>query len=156
MSAEKITKNPSGNLDSAWFRRVFFISFFLCGLCFIVGNVFQKYIKEKPLKMSLTKEASDFEGLVFPPFPVNLKTQDGIVPALVRIELKTDKASAAREILKKNKKFKKHLLLLLSGRNKVDLKKNSAYFEAEIRSQFNVFLSRGAVEKVKIHTKLIN
>ena len=153
------TRTP---LDSLWFQKAFLISFCLCGSFLIAGNVLKDKLFPSSQSLNLKEKNSsstytaDFENVVFPPFPVNLKTASGIATALVKIELQTNKLSAKREILLKNKKFQKHLLLLLSGQNTRELNKNKTYFEEKIRSQFNIFLSQGTVKKVKIHTALIN
>ena len=127
----------------------------------MIGNLLEERLFPSVESVALENKntrtpAKALENVIFPPFPVNLKTSNGIATALVKIELKMDKLSAKKEILSKNQKFQKHLLLLLSGQNRGELSKNKSYFEEKIRSQFNVFLSRGSVEKVEIHTTLIN
>ena len=158
---ESHSKSSRANLDSLWFQKAFFISFCLCGSFFVAGNLLEERlfpsVKSVALKNKNSRTpARALENVTFPPFPVNLKTSNGIAPALVEIELKMNKPSAKKEVLLKNQKFQKHLLLLLSGQNRGELSKNKTYFEEKIRSQFNVFLTRGSVEKVEIHTTLIN
>lgn len=150
----------AGSLDSFWFQKAFVFSFCLCAFLFILGNIFedQLFPLEKGLKKRIPSKdiSKEMGGFAFPPFPVNLKASEGISPVLLKIKLKTDKLEAEKEIVLKSKKFKKHLLLLLSGKNKGDLEKNKAWFEEKIKSQFNVFLSKGSVEQVAFHTALIN
>lgn len=150
----------AGSLDSLWFQKAFVFSFCLCAFLFILGNIFKDrmFPLEKGLKKGIpSKDVSkEIGGFAFPPFPVNLKASEGIAPVLLKINLKTDKLETKKEIVLKSKKFKKHLLLLLSGQNKGDLEKNKAWFEEKIKSQFNVFLSKGSVEQVVFHTALIN
>ena len=148
----------SHSLNGLWFRKVFLLSFSLCGFFLLMGNLYffilsKKENQEKQPKVLVKNEPGD---IVFPSFPVNLKTPGGVVPALVEVHLKTDKLPVKKEILVKSQKFQKYLLLLLSGQNKGDLQNNKSDFEEKIRSQFNVFLSQGAVQQVKIHTRLIN
>ena len=147
-----------GSLDSSWFQKAFIVSFCFCSSFFLLGNVFkdQLFPEESKRVLSLQKNSTEFESLIFPSFPVNLKTSGEIAPVLVKIELKTDKLAVKKEIVLKTKKFKKYLLLLLSGQSKKDLEKNRAWFEEQIRSQFNVFLSKGSVKQVEFHTALIN
>ena len=160
-SKKSRSKSSQANLNSLWFQKTFFISFCLCGSFFVIGNLMEERLFPPVKSVALENKntgtpAKALENVTFPPFPVNLKTSNGIAPTLVKIELKMDKLSAKKEILSKNQKFQKHLLLLLSGQNRGELSKNKSYFEEKIRSQFNVFLSRGSVEKVEIHTTLIN
>lgn len=149
-----------GSLDSFWFQKAFVFSFCLCAFLFVLGNIFedQLFPLEKGLKSGLSSKniSKEAGGFAFPPFPVNLKASGEIAPVLLKIELKTDKPEAKKEIVLKSKKFQKHLLLLLSGQSKGDLEKNRAWFEEKIKSQFNVFLSKGSVEQVVFHTALIN
>lgn len=148
----------NSSLDSFWFQKAFIISFCFCGSFLLLGNVFKDQLFPEELKrvLSSQKNATEFESLIFPSFPVNLKTSGEISPVLVKIELKTDKPAAKQEIVLKTRKFKKYLLLLLSGQSRTDLEKNRAWFEEQIRSQFNVFLSKGSVKQVEFHTALIN
>ena len=161
-----------GELDSLWFARMFVFALFFSGSLLVFGNLFAggaflgtfsapsfKSFRAEPLQSSpavLPKKPQQPAALSFPPFPVNLKTGSGSALAFVKIDLTTDRPAAKKEILLKNKKFKKHLLLLLSGRERGDLTKNKARFEEEIRSQFNIFLSQGSVEEVSFQTTFIN
>lgn len=157
----KADKRPFiGSLNSFWFQRAFILSFCFCGSFLLLGNIFEDQLfllkKEPKNRLSLKDSSTEIEGFAFPPFLVNLKASGEIAPVLLKIELKTDKPEAKKEIVLKTKKFKKYLLLLLSGQSRRDLKKNRAWFEEKIRSQFNVFLSKGSVEQVVFHTALIN
>ena len=160
-----------GDLDSRWFAGTFAFSLFFSisllvfGKRFVMSDFGAAFSAHSvpPLKApaslpaaALQQKAQQTAALSFPPFPVNLKSGAGSALALVKIDLKTDRPAAKKEILLKNKKFKRHLLLLLSGKERGDLTKNKAFFEERIRSQFNIFLSQGSVEEVRFQTTFIN
>ena len=158
-----------GELDSLWFAKTFAFALLASGALMVSGTVsapvpfpaddHKAVSADKGKRLSSAEQKTapqQTAALSFPPFPVNLRSGAGNALALVKIDLKTDRPAAKKEILSKNKKFKKHLLLLLSGKERGDLTKNKERFEEEIRSQFNTFLSQGSVKEVRFQTTAIN
>ena len=76
--------------------------------------------------------------------------------AQVSAQIETRYPSIKKRFSKDHKKFNKHLLLVLSGKEIHEVTKNKSYFEKKLRSQMNVFLPHGNVEKVILHTKMLN
>ena len=96
------------------------------------------------------------QAVNLPPLLVSLKGDSGIRMARVHVNLEVNHLSAKKEILSNKQATQKHLLILLSGRKSRDMKNKKSYFENQLLSWMNAFLSRGSVNKVTIQTTLLN
>ena len=76
--------------------------------------------------------------------------------ARVHVNLEVNRPSVKKEILSNKQATQKQLLILLSGRKSRDMENKKSYFENQLLSWMNAFLSRGSVSKVTIQTTLLN
>ena len=147
-------------LSENWIKKFLVFSSFTVFLCFFALKFlwFFNLNKSYPyLRFNkLSSEEKNFEKAYILPLLVNLKGENGpqLVKAQVYITLSED--SLEEDFLSQNKEFEKHLLFILSGQEIKTLQKKRNYFEQQIRSQLNVFLSRNTVDGVRIQTEKLN
>lgn len=104
----------------------------------------------------LSSKEEKFDRAHTLPLLVNLKGEKG--PQLVRLQvyIALSENSLEKEFLSQDKEFEKHLLFILSGQEIKTLQKKRNYFEQQIRSQLNAFLSKDTVNGVRIQTERLN
>ena len=147
-------------LSESRVKKFIILSFFTVFLIFFALKFLWFFHLNKPhpyLQFSkLSSEEKDFDKAYVLPLLVNLKGENGpqLVRAQVSITLSED--FLEEDFLSKDKEFEKHLLFILSGQEVKTLQKKRNYFERQIRSQLNVFLSRNTVDGVRIQTERLN
>ena len=144
-------------LSENWIKKILIFSFFTVFLIFFALKFLWFNKSYSYLQFSkISFEEKDFEKAYVLPLLVNLKGEDGpqLVRAQVSITLSED--SLEEDFLSKDKEFEKHLLFVLSGQEVKTLQEKRNYFEQQIRSQLNVFLSKNTVDGVHIQTERLN
>ena len=139
-----------------WFRRIFvgaslaLISLVALGKVFWTEESQLAQLKEETPKSNIPVQIFNLPSIL-----VNFKSKEGIRMAQVSVQLETRSTSVKSKFLKDHQRLQKHLLLVLSGKEVQEMEKNKSYFENKIRSQMNVFLTKGEVDKVTLHTKML-
>ena len=149
---------------SLWFRRVLFFVSLISLIALVAGNILWQSINQKTTEVSekkssgskITRSRSVSQAINLPPLLVSLKGDKGIRMARVHVNLQVSRSSVKKEILSNKKATQKHLLILLSGQQSQDMKNKKSYFENQLLSWMNAFLSKGSVNKVTIQTTLLN
>ena len=154
------------NIFSLWFHRVFFFISLISLIALVTGNILWKTntwkIAKRPGGESLPElskknsSGNRTQAVHLPPLLVSLKGDQGIRMARIHVNLQVSPAAVKKEILSNKKATRKHLLILLSGRQSQDMKNKKTYFEHQLLSWMNAFLSNGSVNKVTIQTTLLN
>lgn len=152
------------NSSSLRFQRVFLSISLISFIALVTGNVLWKNniwkITKKSGKKSLSEKknssGNNIQAIHLPPLLISLKGNSGIRMARVHVNLQVSKPSVKKEILSNKKATRKHLLILLSGQQSRDMKNKKSYFEHQLLSWMNAFLSKGSVNKVTIQTTLLN
>ena len=129
-----------------------------------MGNISWKFnpgnfVKSSEKKTPAIKTVSPRnrpQAVNLPPLLVSLKGDKRIRMARVHVNLEVNRLSVKREILSNKQATQKQLLILLSGRKSRDMENKKSYFENQLLSWMNAFLSRGSVNKVTIQTTLLN
>lgn len=106
------------------------------------------------LKNDFFRDSS--QAVSLPPLLVSLKGEEGIRMARINVNLQVSRPEAKKEILSNNTITHKRLLILLSGQESRDIRNKKSYFENQLLSWMNAFLSKGSVNKVSIQTTLLN
>ena len=127
----------------------------------IVGSVRHDRKKRKAEETAGAAKKNMFRGtrkadVNLPPLLVSLKGEDGIRMARINVNLQVSRSAVKKEILSTNKASRKRLLILLSGQKSRDLQNKKAFFEKQLLSWMNAFLSKGSVNKVTIQTTFLN
>ena len=139
-----------------WLRRIFVGSLLLLISFFVLGKVlWEEKSQLAQLKAEPPKQNIPIQTFKLPSILVNFKSKEGIRMAQVSVQLETRSSSVKAKFLKDHQQLQKHLLLVLSGKEVKEMKKNKSYFEDKIRSQMNVFLTKGEVDKVTLYTKML-
>ena len=95
------------------------------------------------------------EAHVFP-LLVNLKGEEGPQLARVYVYITLGENSVEREFLSQDSQLEKHLLFILTGQSTQTLSDKKEYFEKQIRSQLNAFLTENFINGVRIQTEMLN
>lgn len=90
------------------------------------------------------------------PLLVNLKGDKGPQLARIHVYVTLSEGTHKKEFLPQDSELEKQLLFILSGQSFKMLKKKKDYFEDQIRSQLNAFLTQKPVNGVYIKTEILN
>lgn len=158
------TQANKNHFFSLWFRRVLLFVSLISFIALVTGNILWQSINQKTTKISEKKSSglktnhpnNVSQAVNLPPLLVSLKGNKGIRMARVQVNLQVSRSSVKKEILSNKKATQKHLLILLSGQQSQDMKNKKSYFENQLLSWMNAFLSKGSVNKVTIQTTLLN
>lgn len=124
----------------------------------LVSFLARSYFKTEVRNVASQAPQTDTElqTLELSPVLVNFTSSEGLRTAHVSAKIKTRYSHVKNKILNNQNEFHKHLLFILSEKEIENINKNKSQFEQQIVSQMNVFLPKGKVEKVVLHTKVLN
>lgn len=106
---------------------------------------------EKPKLVQENVQAS----YIFP-LLVNLKGERGPQLARIHVHVTLSADSREKEFLSHDSQLEKHLLFILSGQSIEVLNRKKEYFEKQILSQLNAFLTQNPVNGIHIQTEILN
>lgn len=116
---------------------------------------FNKSFSVRIFKQSAFVQNSFKESHVFP-LLVNLKGEEGPQLARVYVYITLGEDSVEQELLAQDSQLEKHLLFILTGQSIQTLSEKKAYFEKQIQSQINAFLTEDLINGVRIQTEMLN
>ncbi len=147
-------------LSVNWIKKCFVFSSSTVLLCFFILKALSFINSNKVysfFEFNRTVSAEQQSGRAhILPLLVNLKGEKGPQLFRAQVYITLSKNSLKNEFLSYDKEFEKHLLFILSGQEVKVLQKKRSYFEQQIRSQLNAFLSKDIVDGVRIQTKMLN
>ena len=138
-------------------QKLFTWSFVLASTLMIFGKTFLHFSKKSvEASRQLGSKEQGFKNISLPDVLVSLKGKDGVRVGRISVELKVQKKKFKNSNFVNKNKVKKHLLLLLSGREVQEISVKKSYFEKELRMYLNAFLSEESIKTVTLKTKMLN
>ena len=148
------------HLSEKWVKKILIISSFTVFVSFLSLKVLwsldfnKEFFFSKSSKNSVKEES--FKKTHTLPLLVNLKGETGPQLTRIQIYITFNASSLEEDLLPKDKKLEKHLLFILSGQSIQALNKKKGYFEKQIRSHLNAFLSKDLINGIDIQTEMLN
>ena len=148
------------SLYENWIKKLLVLSTFTVFFSFLtlkIPRILSSYKRSPVFKLNAySSKRKPVESVHSLPLLVNLKGEKGPQLARIYVYITLSESSLKKEFLSQESKLEKNILFILSGQSVKTLNKKKNYFEKQIRSQLNAFLSKELVNGVRIQTKMLN